>query len=134
MGAPSERQMAQPVGPPIPFAWAAQTPRDEELLLADLRRWVVWLVERYPLDHRTVPDCWPQHAELIEELSALHLAWEGAFATTAPPDAPLQWHERFATARQRLAEWVSRTGCRPGSHREPSAGRRAGGSSCPASR
>lgn len=52
--------------------------------------------------------------DLIEELSALRHAWEGAYATTAHADAPLAWHERFAAARARLADCVSRTGCRPG--------------------
>ena len=62
---------------------------------------------------------WPRHVygRLVEELSALHLAWEGAFATTAQADAPLAWHERFTLARARLADWVSKTGCRPGAHR-----------------
>jgi len=32
-------------------------------------------------------------------------------------DAPLTWHEHFHHTRTRLAEWVARTGCRPGEHR-----------------
>ena len=78
---------------------------------------MLWLADRYRLDHRTVPDCWQQHPELIEELSALHLSWQGSFATTAPHDAPLLWHERFALARARISDWVARLGCRPGHHR-----------------
>jgi len=111
------QQLEQPTMPPIPFAWSAQSPDDEQLFLEALELWVGWLVGRYRLDHRLVPDCWPQHPELVEELSALHLAWEGSFAITAMHDAPLLWHERFAGARQRLSDWVARTGCRPGGHR-----------------
>ena len=111
------QQLEQPTMPPIPFAWSAQSPDDEQLFLEALELWVGWLVGRYRLDHRLVPDCWPQHPELVEELSALHLAWEGSFATTAMHDAPLLWHERFAAARQRLTDWVARTGCRPERHR-----------------
>ncbi|MBN9375633.1 MAG: hypothetical protein J0I40_09630 [Cellulomonas sp.] len=110
-------QLDQPGEPPIVFAWGAQTPDDTELLIEELDLWVIWLVDRYRLDHRVVPDCWTRHPELIEELSALHLAWQGSFATTSSADAPLQWHERFAAARERLNDWVARTGCRPGNHR-----------------
>ncbi len=66
---------------------------------------------------RLVPPCWRQHQELVEELSALHLAWEGSFGLTAAHDAPLLWHERFAKARARIGDGVARTGCRPGGHR-----------------
>jgi hypothetical protein len=111
------RILVQPVGPPVPIVWSAHSDDDQELLLEELDLWVTWLADRYRLDHRVVPECWKQHAELIEELSALHLAWQGAYTTTAPADAPLTWHERFAVARARLADWGARTGCRPGSHR-----------------
>lgn len=109
--------LAQPFGPALPICWAAHTPEDQRLLLEELDLWVAWLAHHYALDRRHVPECWAQHWELIEELAALHLAWEGAFATTAQADAPLAWHERFAAARSRLADWVSKTGCRPGAHR-----------------
>jgi hypothetical protein len=103
--------------PLVPFAWSSLSPTDTALFLEDLDLWVGWLVERYHLDRRTVPECWREHPELIEELSALHLAWQGSFALTANHDAPLVWHEHFANARQRIAELVARTGCRPDSHR-----------------
>ncbi len=104
--------------PPVPFAWSSLSPDDTRLFLEDLDLWVGWLVERYRLDHRIVPECWRQHPELIEELSALHLAWQGSFALTANHDAPLLWHEHFANACQRIADWVARTGCRSGEHRD----------------
>lgn len=114
-----KRVLMAPIGPPTPVVWSAFTPADQELLLEDLDLWVTWLAERYRLDHRVVPPCWSQHGELIEELSALQLAWQGAFSASAVADAPLNWHERFAIARQRIVDWVSRTGCRPDAHREP---------------
>lgn len=109
--------MNQPIGPPIPIMWAAHTPQEQCHRLAELDAWVTWLVGRYRLDRRCVPDCWTRHWELIEELSALRQAWEGAYAATSRADAPLAWHERFANARVRLSEWVARSGCRPGEHR-----------------
>lgn len=110
-------QLEQPSFPATPFVWSAQTPDDTLEFLDDLDRWLEWLTWRYRLDHRTAPTCWAQHPELIEELSALHLAWVTAFHSGANGDAPLLWHERFANARARIADWVSRTGCRPDAHR-----------------
>ncbi|GGC14635.1 hypothetical protein GCM10010972_29920 [Cellulomonas carbonis] len=112
-----EPMLYQPSGPPIPLLWAAHTPEEQRHYLDKLEVWVAWLIGHYRLDHRYVPECWAEHWELIEELSALHLAWEGAYATTSHADAPLTWHERLGHARPRLAEWVARTGCRAAEHR-----------------
>ena len=112
-----QAELPQPFGPSVPICWAAHTPDNQRLYLEDLDTWVTWLVGHYSLDRRSVPQCWAQHWELVEELAALHLAWEGAFATTAHADAPLVWHERFEAARRRLADWAARSGCRPGEHR-----------------
>ncbi|EYR62528.1 hypothetical protein N866_07795 [Actinotalea ferrariae CF5-4] len=113
----TEPVMNQPVGPPMPIMWTAHTPDERRHRLADLDVWVTWVVDHYKLDRRYIPECWTKHWELIEELSALHLAWESAYATTSRADAPLAWHERLGAARLRLADWVARAGCRPGAHR-----------------
>lgn len=107
----------QPAFPPTPLLWCAATPAEQQHHLDNLDEWVGWLSGHYRLDRRHIPECWTEHWELIEELSALRQAWEGAYASTASADSPLTWHERFAAARIRLAEWVARTGCRPGEHR-----------------
>ena len=111
------RRMVQPVGPPAPWLWDAHDPAEQQAALEELDVWVAWLVDRYRLDHRTVPGCWVQHTELIEEISALHLAWQAAYSALAHGDGPMVWHEHFALARARLADWVARTGCRPAEHR-----------------
>ncbi|NUU15841.1 hypothetical protein HP550_01070 [Cellulomonas humilata] len=103
----------------MPILWCAHTDADQRGLLEALADWVSWLKDRYRLDHRVVPECWAQHSELVEELSALHLAWQVAYASTSPADAALTWHERFAMARIRFGDWVARTGCRPDAHRPP---------------
>lgn len=112
-----EPERHQPGGPPNPLMWAAHTPSEQQLYLEGLDTWVTWLTDHYSLDRRCVPECWTRHWELIEELSALHLAWEAAYCTTAHADAPLSWHERFNNARVRLTEWTARAGCRAGEHR-----------------
>lgn len=112
-----EPMLYQPSGPPIPLLWVAHTPEEQRHYLDELELWVTWLVDHYRLDRRYVPECWVEHWELIEELSALHLAWEAAYATTSHADAPLTWHERLALARRRLGDCTARTGCRTGEHR-----------------
>jgi hypothetical protein len=102
--------------PPAPVCWADLDPEVAERHRAALADWVAWLTRRYHLDQREIPTCWPQHGALIEELSALHIAWISAYHRTAPGDAPLVWHHAFHGTRQRLAEWVAGTGCRPGLH------------------
>ncbi len=113
----TEPVMNQPVGPPMPIMWCAHTREEQRHRLAELELWVTWLVDRYRLDRRYVPECWPRHWEFIEELSALKQAWEAAYATTSRADAPLAWHERLGLTRIRLAEWAARAGCRAGEHR-----------------
>jgi len=112
-----EPVLHQPSGSPTPIMWAAHTPDEQRHLLEELDVWVTWFVDHYSLDRRYVPECWTKHWELIEELSALQLAWEAAYATTSHADAPLTWHERLAVARPRLAEWAARSGCRAAEHR-----------------
>jgi hypothetical protein len=111
------RHLPVDVFPSLPVCWAALTDAETEEEHEALADWIAWLNDRYTLDHRTIPPCWNQHGALIEELSALRTAWLAAYAITGRPEAPLDWHAHFAAARQRLADWVARTGCRADSHR-----------------
>lgn len=110
-------EVLQEAFPPVPLCWPALNDQEKAEQLEALSDWTLWLAHCYALDHRTVPPCWAQHSALLEELSALRTAWLTAFAATSPGDAPLDWHTNFAASRQRLADWVSRTGCRSGEHR-----------------
>lgn len=114
-------ELMQEAFPPLPLCWPALTAQEKDEQLEALNDWTRWLARRYALDHRTVPPCWAKHGALLEELSALRTAWLTAFAVTSTGDAPLTWHTNFAASRQRLADWVSRTGCRSGEHRADSA-------------
>jgi len=105
------------VFPSLPVCWATLTDQEMQEEHQALADWIAWLVDRYTLDHRTVPPCWDQHGALVEELSALRTAWLASYALTGRPEAPLEWHAAFAMARQRLADSVARTGCRPSEHR-----------------
>ena len=57
--------------PPLPVCWPALTPDQADLHLQALTAWVDWISDRYQLDHRTIPACWPAHGALVEELTAL---------------------------------------------------------------
>lgn len=112
-------------GPADDISWEPQPvcwPRlDHDAALAawhGLDSWIRWCVRRYGLDHRIIPPCWYQHGALVEELSALRTGWQAAHSPTAPGNAPLEWHALFAMTRQRLQEWVARSGCRPDEHRD----------------
>lgn len=75
---------------------------------------VQWLVERYSLQE-DLGQCWPQHPALVEELTALCLAWHHAYDGSAR-DAPLRWHEALDRARRRWREWDRQSKCRLGRH------------------
>lgn len=120
----AEPHVAQEAFPPVPVCWPVLTASESQEQLDALTDWTRWLADRYALDHRTVPPCWSRHGALLEELSALRTAWLTAYAVTSAGDAPLDWHAHFAAARQRLADWVSRTGCRSGEHRQDASSNR----------
>jgi hypothetical protein len=103
--------------PAFPVCWPFLDDQAVEECLDALSDWVDWLVQRYALDHRTIPPCWSEHGALVEELSALRTGWLAAFAMTSRPEAPLEWHHHFGAARLRLTAWSARTGCRPSEHR-----------------
>ena len=80
---------------PTSWCWRTIGPHAEEALWHELRDWVGWIRHRYPLARR-IPDCWHEHPEIVEELTALWLAWQAAYTV---PDGPLtaaiEWHDRW---------------------------------------
>ncbi|OAZ41470.1 hypothetical protein A9Z40_01985 [Microbacterium arborescens] len=75
----------------------------------DLRAWVEWLVGRYVLSASVIPTCWWKHGALVEELSALRTAHAVFFAPEDDGRGPLEWHERFAIAIERVKKTTSCT-------------------------
>jgi hypothetical protein len=110
------------LGPsPWVVAWHRLTARQAAVAWEELADWVRWLARRYRLDSRDLPSCWPKHGDLVEELSALRTAHQGAFHPAAPAGGPSDWHHTLALTRQRLRDSSAAAGCRGGEHREPSA-------------
>lgn len=82
--------------------WADLTPDETAETFTRLRTFVHWLVRRYDLKRTTVPPCWFRHGALVEELTALMVAWEASFEEGVSGLGPLGWHERLAMGRTRI--------------------------------
>lgn len=66
--------------------------------LTGLLEWLEWanptlLAHRSP-SSTAIPDCWQNHAGVVEELLALHAAWQAAYGGDAG-DAMINWHDRW---------------------------------------
>jgi hypothetical protein len=80
---------------PAAWCWRDLGPHAQTELMNQLDSWTAWLRHRYPLA-RKIPACWAQHPELLEELTALWLAWQAAYQQPdAPLTAPADWHDRW---------------------------------------
>jgi hypothetical protein len=90
-----ETRADSPATSPAPWCWRDLGPHAQTELMNQLDTWTAWLRHRYPLA-RKIPGCWAAHPELVEELTALWLAWQQAYEQ---PDAPLtaaaDWHDRW---------------------------------------
>lgn len=80
---------------PQSWCWRDLGPKAAEELWSQLTDWVDWLRSRYPLAKK-IPPCWPEHPEIVEELTALWLAWEGAYSdSSAARTAAIEWHDHW---------------------------------------
>jgi len=80
----------------IPDDWCWQSIGEDEALeqWRHLTAWVGWLRGRYPIAEQ-LPGCWWRHSELVEELTAVWLAWHGAYTDPrGHPGAPADFHDR----------------------------------------
>ena len=79
----SEEQMRLDVGfvaePPHPVNWNLLTADEARDEWGELDKWVTWLRHTYGLPSSVIPPFWHRHAELVWELSALHLHWLCAY-------------------------------------------------------
>ena len=82
-----------------PWTWRALGPTQTRTLFGELRDWVDWLTVRYQLrgEAHTIAACWYRHPVAVEELTALMVAWRGAYLLDqAPPgDTLINWHDRW---------------------------------------
>lgn len=82
-----------------PWTWRALGPTQTRVLFGELRDWVDWLTVRYELrgEAHAIAACWYRHPVAVEELTALMVAWRGAYVLEqAPPgDTLIHWHDRW---------------------------------------
>jgi len=98
--------------------WHAMTEPEYVLAWEELRGWTAWLVGRYRLVlEDRLPDCWPRHPELIEELWALR-AWRmEAYGPEGAGQSAVYWHQALVTFLGHVSIWWA-GGCRAG-HTNP---------------
>jgi len=71
-----------------------------------LRDWTAWLVGRYRLVlEGRLPDCWPQHPELIEELWALRSWRIEAYGPEGAGQSAVYWHQALVTFLGHVSIW-----------------------------
>ena len=77
------------------WCWRDLGPEAATELEAELDNWVSWLRHRYPLAKK-VPPCWAEHPEVVEEVTALWLAWQAAYQDTdSSLTTAADWHDRW---------------------------------------
>ena len=98
--------------------WHSMTEPDHVLAWAHLRTWVAWLYGRYRLTlEDRLPECWPQHPELIEELWALRAWRTEAYGPDGTGQSAAYWHQALVTFLTHVSAWWA-GGCRAG-HKNP---------------
>jgi hypothetical protein len=79
--------------------WLAMTDQQRTTSWAGLVEWVAWLHDRYELSIQSrLPECWPHHPGIIEELWALKM-WREALYTTDTETGVLTGHEAGGLAQ-----------------------------------
>ncbi|OZC46671.1 hypothetical protein CH289_21790 [Rhodococcus sp. RS1C4] len=63
---------------PSRFTWRYLDTEQARQLWEELIDWTAWIRERYELEVK-IPPCWYRHSPVVEELSALMVAWTDAY-------------------------------------------------------
>lgn len=114
---PANSTPPPPSDGPAPI-WAELPPTDAVVRWDELEVWVRWLVERFRLGP-LIPPCWPAHGWAVEELSALHAAWNGVYRGPGFPDGPSGWMNVLAQFIGRIRTiWADQV-CGQYQHDEP---------------
>jgi hypothetical protein len=117
--ADSEQTGADETGsaPKLP-EWHEMTEPEYVLAWAQLREWTAWLLSRYRLTlEDRLPQCWPQHPEVIEELWALCARRLEAYGPDGSGQSAVYWHQALVTFLTHVSSWWA-GGCRAG-HTSP---------------
>ncbi len=90
MTGPQRQAFPAPAPTPAPvdagtvmWVWDQMDAEERISRLIELGRWTEWLVSTYNLGN-TLDECWHEHPDVVEVLTALYLQWIQAY--TPPPD------------------------------------------------
>lgn len=97
---------------PRPINWRTLSADDAEHEWLALNEWVTWLRHEFGLPAQVIPPAWHRHPELVWELSALYLRWQGCYDPEQDAAGPISFMTDFHAACQRLREWVQVSGTR----------------------
>lgn len=88
---------AAPTGTVGPTSWLALPPEGgPSMILGDLADWLARIYLRFPDGLTHLPECWLWHADVVEELLWLRLAWAVAYhPELGTPMLAGDWHERY---------------------------------------
>ncbi|SDP97819.1 hypothetical protein [Lentzea jiangxiensis] len=82
---------------PNRWAWKFLTHDEAAQLWSELRWFVDYFIERYPLSlDVSIPSCWYRHTVAVDELTDLYAAWREAYCSIdQPSDAMTAWRNRW---------------------------------------
>lgn len=99
-------QFPPPKYDPSRYCWPLLDQEQAALLWREVADWTTWFRNRYndtrPV--RKIPDCWYCHPGLVEELTALMAAWQGAYQANRDPETHVElvgtaeltaWHTQW---------------------------------------
>jgi hypothetical protein len=104
---------------PRSICWPELDERSVAAEWRNLGRWVDGLLLRHPMHRRVLRPCWRAHPDVVDELCALRVAWQGAYRSLEPSaTAAVDWMTRWLPATMTRIELdFSHSGCKAG--REP---------------
>ena len=112
-------EYAAPVVAPVPgpVCWRkGETKKKEWEAFVE---WAEWYLRHFEVPSSVVPECWTQHAVLVEELTAIWTAWQVAYQPEATGRAPLEWLREAGFSRDRMAAASRETTCTHNQHADP---------------
>lgn len=119
-------------GQPSEPAWRSPRVWDGEMTLAqrrpevldadaqaawwhDLKSWATWAIDTFRIS-RLVPECWPQHPALVEEMMSLWLVWQQAWLPADDATAPAMFLQQLDLALSRI-DRLWKVPCDAGNHK-----------------
>lgn len=115
---------AESVLVPTSLCWPELDERSAAAEWRNLGKWLDGLLARHPMHRRVLRPCWRAHTDVVDEISALRLAWQGAYRSAeASATAAVDWMTRWLPATMaRIDVEFNHAGCKAGrepEHRDP---------------